>query len=160
MVFGETSSWRAILLQLGKCFSCRWEWICIIRSSGGRDKPAPVAVGLEVFFIQVVPLARDLCARPRAPFLPVDRGGLKKSQIIFHVGQSMSYPLFHNDAMKRYKIHSSRRNLLTVPPSTRPDRIERGLRILRALRFSIAAIEVPVSRPKQVEFNFVPSRST
>ena len=72
----------------------------------------------------------------------------------------MSYPLFHNDAMKRYKIHSSRRNLLTVPPSTRPDRVERGLRILRALRFSIAAIEVPVSRPKQVEFTFVPSRST
>ena len=70
----------------------------------------------------------------------------------------MSYPLFHTDAMKRYKIHSPRRNLLTVPPSVRPDRIERGLRILRALRFSLAAIEVPVSRPQQGEFTFILSQ--
>ena len=61
----------------------------------------------------------------------------------------MSYPLFQDSAMKRYKIHPPRRNLLSVPRSVRPDRIERGLRLLRALRFSIAAIEPPVARPQQ-----------
>ncbi len=72
----------------------------------------------------------------------------------------MSYPLFHDDAMKRYKIHSSRRNLLTVPRSVRPDRMERGLRILRALRFSLATADAPVSRPQQREFPFILSRRT
>lgn len=72
----------------------------------------------------------------------------------------MSYPLFHDGAMKSYKVHSSRRNLLTVPLSSRPDRRERGLRILRALRFSIATLEAPVPRPQQREFNFILSRST
>ena len=70
----------------------------------------------------------------------------------------MSYPLLDDDAMKRYKIHSPRRNLLTVPRSVRPDRLERGLRILRALRFSIAAADAPVSRPQQREFPFILSR--
>ena len=70
----------------------------------------------------------------------------------------MSYPLFHDDAMKRYKIHYPRRNLLIVPRSVRPDRLERGLRILRALRFSIAAADAPVSRPQQREFPFILSR--
>ena len=60
--------------------------------------------------------------------------------------------------MKSYKIHSSRRHLLSVPRSVRPDRIERGLRILRALRFSIAAMDAPVPRPQQGEFDFVLSR--
>jgi hypothetical protein len=66
----------------------------------------------------------------------------------------MSYPLFHAAAMKRSKTHYPRRSLIPVPYSVRPDRIERGLRILRALRFSIAATAVPVSRPQQREFNF------
>jgi hypothetical protein len=70
----------------------------------------------------------------------------------------MSYPLFHDDAMKRYKTHYPRRNLLSVPYSVRPDRIERGLRILRALRFSIAASATPVSRPQQREFEFIRPR--
>ncbi len=70
----------------------------------------------------------------------------------------MSYPLFHDDAMKRYKIHYPRRTLLSVPYSVRPDRIERGLRILRALRFSIATTTMPVSRPQQREFDFILSR--
>jgi hypothetical protein len=83
---------------------------------------------------------------------------VKNNQIIVPVGQSMSYPLLDDDAMKRYKIHSPRRNLLTIPRSVRPDRMERGLRILRALRFSIAAVAVPVSRPQQREFNFILSR--
>jgi hypothetical protein len=70
----------------------------------------------------------------------------------------MSYPLFHDDAMKRYKTHYPRRSLLSVPYSVRPDRIERGLRILRALRFSIAAAATPVSRLQQSEFDFIVSR--
>jgi len=70
----------------------------------------------------------------------------------------MSYPLFHIRAMKRYKIQSPRRNLLTVPPSVRPDRVERGLRMLRALRFSLATVENPLPRPQQVEFPFAVSR--
>jgi hypothetical protein len=71
----------------------------------------------------------------------------------------MSYPLFQNGAMKRYKNHHQRRSLLSVPYSVRPDRIERGLRLLRALRFSLAAAAVPVSRPQQREFEFILSRS-
>ncbi|MEY2490764.1 MAG: hypothetical protein QOC70_2706 [Verrucomicrobiota bacterium] len=70
----------------------------------------------------------------------------------------MSYPLFHDDAMKRYKTHYPRRSLLSVPYSVRPDRIERGLRILRALRFSIAAAAAPVSRAQQREFDFILSK--
>ncbi|MEY2562337.1 MAG: hypothetical protein QOH88_530 [Verrucomicrobiota bacterium] len=60
--------------------------------------------------------------------------------------------------MKRYKTHYPRRNLLTVPYSVRPDRIERGLRILRALRFSLAALNTPMERPHQREFDFALSR--
>jgi hypothetical protein len=55
--------------------------------------------------------------------------------------------------MKRYKTRYPRRNLLAVPYSVRPDRIERGLRILRALRHSLAAV-APVPRPQQKEFDF------
>ena len=55
--------------------------------------------------------------------------------------------------MKRSKIRYPRRNLLAVPYSVRPDRIERGLRILRALRLSLAAVS-PVPRPQQKEFDF------
>jgi hypothetical protein len=78
--------------------------------------------------------------------------------IISHIGQSMSYPLFHDGAMKRYKTHYPRRNLLSVPYSVRPDRIERGLRILRALRFSIAAAAAPFPRQHQGEFEFILSK--
>ncbi|PYJ09928.1 MAG: hypothetical protein DMF06_08285 [Verrucomicrobia bacterium] len=70
----------------------------------------------------------------------------------------MSYPLFHDGAMKRYKTHQPRRNLLSVPPSVRPDRIERGLRLLRALRSSIANAAAPFSRPQQCEFDFILSK--
>ena len=55
--------------------------------------------------------------------------------------------------MKRYKTRYPRRNLLAVPYSVRPDRIERGLRILRALRHSLATVS-PVPRPQQREFDF------
>ena len=70
----------------------------------------------------------------------------------------MSYPLSQDDAMKRYKIHYPRRNLIAVPYSVRPDRIERGLRILRALRYSIAAVPAPATRPQQREFDFIVSK--
>jgi hypothetical protein len=66
----------------------------------------------------------------------------------------MSYPLFHDGAMKRYKTHYPRRNLLAVPYSVRPDRIERGLRILRALRHSLSTAAAPLPRPQQKEFDF------
>ena len=56
--------------------------------------------------------------------------------------------------MKRYKTRYPRRNLLAVPYSVRPDRIERGLRILRALRHSLAAVP-PMPRPQQKEFEFI-----
>jgi len=56
--------------------------------------------------------------------------------------------------MKRYKTRYRRRNLLAVPYSVRPDRIERGLRILRALRHSLAAVP-PMPRPQQKEFEFI-----
>jgi len=55
--------------------------------------------------------------------------------------------------MKRSKIRYPRRHLLAVPYSVRPDRIERGLRILRALRHSLAAVP-PLPRPQQKEFEF------
>ncbi|HZE57041.1 MAG TPA: hypothetical protein VE031_04235 [Chthoniobacterales bacterium] len=60
--------------------------------------------------------------------------------------------------MKRYKTRYPRRHLLAVPYSVRPDRIERGLRILRALRHSLAAVP-PLPRPQQKEFDFVVARS-
>ncbi len=55
--------------------------------------------------------------------------------------------------MKTYPTRYRRSSLLPVPYSTRPDRIERGLRILRALRLSLAASE-PAAPPKQREFEF------
>ena len=60
--------------------------------------------------------------------------------------------------MKRYKTRYPRRNLLAVPYSVRPDRIERGLRILRALRASIAATPEPYPRHRQEEFVFPVAR--
>ena len=72
----------------------------------------------------------------------------------------MSYPLFHAVAMKRYKTRYPRRSLLPVPYSVRPDRIERGLRILRALRLSLSASSGPFERPQQKEFDFpMPKRA-
>jgi hypothetical protein len=59
--------------------------------------------------------------------------------------------------MKRYKIRYPRRHLLAVPYSVRPDRIERGLRILRALRHSLAAVP-PLPRSQQKEFDFIAAR--
>ena len=56
--------------------------------------------------------------------------------------------------MKTYSNRSRRSTLLPVPYSVRPDRLERGIRILRALRLSLAA-EVECPRPRQCEFNFV-----
>ncbi|MDQ6808016.1 MAG: hypothetical protein M3Z64_01100 [Verrucomicrobiota bacterium] len=60
--------------------------------------------------------------------------------------------------MKTYSSRYRRSTLLPVPYSIRPDRIERGLRILRALRLSLAATE-PSERPQQREFEFALSRS-
>jgi hypothetical protein len=65
----------------------------------------------------------------------------------------MSYPLFQGFAMKHYSTRYRRRSLLPVPYSVRPDRIERGLRILRAVRLALAEPQ-PLVQAQQCEFNF------
>ena len=59
--------------------------------------------------------------------------------------------------MKHYSNRYRRSTLLPVPYSFRPDRLERGIKILRALRLSLAA-EAPRVRPQQCEFNFAKVR--
>lgn len=55
--------------------------------------------------------------------------------------------------MKTYSTRYRRSTLLPVPYSYRPDRLERGLRMLRALRLSLAAA-APAPRAQQREFEF------
>jgi hypothetical protein len=55
--------------------------------------------------------------------------------------------------MKTYSTRYRRRTLLPVPYSARPDRLERGLRMLRALRLSLAA-QSTTPAVQQCEFNF------
>jgi hypothetical protein len=68
----------------------------------------------------------------------------------------MSYPAAQLTRMKTYSSRSrrSRGTLLPVPYSVRPDRLERGIRMLRALRLSLAASTEPHIRPQQCEFTF------
>lgn len=56
--------------------------------------------------------------------------------------------------MKHYSNRYRRSTLLPVPYSLRPDRLERGIKILRALRLSLAAQPIQFSRPQQCEFKF------
>jgi hypothetical protein len=56
--------------------------------------------------------------------------------------------------MKSYSTRYRRRTLLPVPYSVRPDRLERGIQMLRALRLSLAAQTTP-ARAQQREFNFM-----
>ena len=56
--------------------------------------------------------------------------------------------------MKHYSNRYRRSTLLPVPYSVRPDRLERGIKILRALRLSLAAQPAPFIRPQQCEFEF------
>lgn len=65
----------------------------------------------------------------------------------------MSDPLRQYGRMKTYSNRYRRHTLLPVPYSLRPDRLERGIRILRALRLSLAAQAVPI-RARQCEFEF------
>jgi hypothetical protein len=55
--------------------------------------------------------------------------------------------------MKKYSVRYRRRTLLPVPYSVRPDRLERGIKMLRALRLSLAAQPVH-PRVQQCEFDF------
>ena len=66
----------------------------------------------------------------------------------------MSNPVFEDAPMKHYSCRHRRSTLLPVPYSVRPDRLERGIRMLRALRMSLAATAMPQSRPQQREFDF------
>ncbi len=59
--------------------------------------------------------------------------------------------------MKHYSNRYRRRNLLPVPYSVRPDRIERGLQILRAVRLALIKPQ-PLVRAQQCEFNFACAR--
>ena len=70
------------------------------------------------------------------------------------LGQRVSYPPLQNAGMKHYSTRARRGTLLPVPYSTRPDRLERGIRLLRALRESLAAAPVNYARPQQCEFEF------
>ena len=68
----------------------------------------------------------------------------------------MSYGLTQARYMKRYSTayrNNNRSTLLPVPYSVRPDRLERGIRLLRALRLSLAA-QPPVIHARQCEFDF------
>ena len=56
--------------------------------------------------------------------------------------------------MKHYSNRYRRSTLLPVPYSVRPDRLERGIRMLRAFRLSLATSPVP-PRAQQCEFEFV-----
>jgi len=76
------------------------------------------------------------------------------------IGQSLSYPLFQDSGMKRYSYRYRRPHLFPVPYSVRKDRRERGLRILRALRATIAMETAPEPFARQREFEFVLSNRT
>ena len=60
--------------------------------------------------------------------------------------------------MKTYSTRYRRSTLLPIPYSVRPDRLERGIRMLRALRLSLAA-PTPAIRPQQCEFQFAFSKA-
>lgn len=66
----------------------------------------------------------------------------------------MSYPAAQAACMKTYSTRYRRSTLLPVPYSVRPDRLERGIRMLRALRLSLAATSTVPRRAEQCEFNF------
>ena len=68
----------------------------------------------------------------------------------------MSYQVAQGRCMKTSSTRSrrSRSTLMPVPSSFRPDRLERGIRLLRALRLSLAA-QPPVIHTRQCEFDFV-----
>lgn len=66
----------------------------------------------------------------------------------------MSHPVRDDARMKHPSNRSRRSTLLPVPYSVRPDRLERGIRMLRALRLSLAATALPQIRPEQCEFPF------
>jgi hypothetical protein len=54
--------------------------------------------------------------------------------------------------MKRYSTRYRRPHLIRVPYSIRPDHLDRGLRMLRALRLKLQA--TPQPRASQFEFDF------
>lgn len=66
----------------------------------------------------------------------------------------MSHGRFQDARMKRNSLSYRRTHLLPIPYSTRPDRLERSLRIVRALRRVLDA-PLPAARLSQVEFQFV-----
>ena len=57
------------------------------------------------------------------------------------------------------RFRRSRSTLLPVPYSLRPDRLERGIRMLRALRLALAA-QPPIIHARQCEFDFAGRKTT
>ena len=70
----------------------------------------------------------------------------------------MSYQVAQARCMKTYSNRYRRSTLLAVPYSVRPDRLERGIRLLRALRLSLAA-QPAVIHARQCEFDFALGKS-
>lgn len=67
----------------------------------------------------------------------------------------MSYRAAQGVRMKTSanRFRRSRSTLIPVPYSVRPDRLERGIRMLRALRLSLAT-QPPIIHARQCEFDF------
>ena len=88
------------------------------------------------------------------------RRSAKKFEKSSLVGQSMSYHPLQAARMKTYpnRARRSRSTLIPVPYSVRPDRLERGIRMLRALRLSLGATPTPRVRAEQCEFAFYMAR--
>ena len=70
----------------------------------------------------------------------------------------MSYRAAHDGRMKTHSTRYRRSTLLPVPYSVRPDRFERGIRMLRAFRLSQAR-QTPLPRAQQSEFEFAMSKA-
>ncbi len=68
----------------------------------------------------------------------------------------MSYPVAQGARMKTSSTRSrgNRNTLMPLPYSYRADRLERGIRLLRALRLSLAA-QPPIIHTRQCEFDFM-----
>ena len=100
-----------------------------MRASGGRDPPPmwPFSLG-ERFFKKVQPSDSEC---------PI--------------------PAFKMSGMKTKSIRYHRNHLLPVPYSPRPDHLERGLRMLRALRLKLQSAPTR-SYARQVEFDFAQRR--
>lgn len=71
----------------------------------------------------------------------------------------MSDTLPQIGGMKKNQAPVHRRSTFLFPRSARPDRFERGLRMLRALRLSLEKQGAFTTPARQCEFDFVQTRA-